>query len=73
MKSARENAHVKGIVCERARSMFANRNKFHSLHGLKRSRNCGLAPKARYTKRSKLHRSGNDRATARIIVTIMTL
>jgi len=44
-----ENAHVKGIVCEREDRCFANRNKFHSLHGLKRCRNCGLVSKARYT------------------------
>lgn len=56
MKSAGENAHVKGIVCAREIDVLANRNKFHSLHGLKRSRNCGLAPKHVIYERSRLHR-----------------
>lgn len=72
MKSARENAQVKGIVCEREIDVRQSKQISFATRPETLSELRAGAQSMLYG-RSKLHRSGNDRATARIIVTIMTL
>lgn len=72
MKSARENAHVKGIVCEREIHVRQSKQISFAIR-LEALSELWTSSQSMLYGRSKLHRSENDHTTARIIVTIMTL